>query len=519
LKYENGKSQRRHERIISRRGAEAQRKYSPPRHHRPGTPPPAHDFGYDTLDRLDNVVYLGSPTDNEVFPMDDLGNRIGTVEQRDANHTYAVDSLTNRYTAIDAAPLAHDTAGNLTRDRQNYRYEYDYENRIARIYRLSGETQDTVASFDYDALGHRVRKIDAIAGTTTLYYNDPEWRVLAEYNGTDVNPQRTFVWGNYIDEPLRMRAGESDYYYLHDHLYSPAVLIGYESGQWRPVERYEYDAYGTARVINRGPDNAWFTADDVVTGSSAINTTLFTGRTLDTLDSANLKIMYYRHRYTDPFTGRFLQQDPIGIDPAGGKENSFSLQKLYYDGMNLYQYLNSGPVVSIDPFGLIDPLRGYWHYLSNWFRGDVNVIVSNENAIILQEIRALSELQQESQTIKDLAAAKLRYQSRHLSCPLSVSMWDYQYSHVVLVPIRENIGLRLTLQNFTIRHHTTCVYGKFCLPGYCPCGLTIGLCRTEWEAWDVYDFEWWDFPYGYIGVPYTISIRWHEDYLLGPLCN
>lgn len=29
----------------------------------------------------------------------------------------------------------------------------------------------TVASFDYDALGHRVRKIDAIAGQATLYYN------------------------------------------------------------------------------------------------------------------------------------------------------------------------------------------------------------------------------------------------------------------------------------------------------------------------------------------------------------
>jgi YD repeat-containing protein len=112
--------------------------------------------------------------------MDDLGNRTGSETQRNTAHTYAVDSLTNRYTAIDAAPIAHDTAGNLTRDRQNYRYEYDYENRIARIYKLSGETQVTVATFDYDALGHRVRKIDAVAGTTTLYYNDPEWRVLAE---------------------------------------------------------------------------------------------------------------------------------------------------------------------------------------------------------------------------------------------------------------------------------------------------------------------------------------------------
>ena len=137
------------------------------------------------LDRLTGVTYFDTLVDT--FAMDDLGNRTGSETQRNTAHTYAVDSLTNRYTAID--------------------------------------------------------------------------------------------------EVLRMRADESDYYYLHDHLYSPAVLIGYESGQWRPVERYEYDAYGTARVINRGPDNAWFTADDVVTGSSAINTTLFTGRTLDALDS------------------------------------------------------------------------------------------------------------------------------------------------------------------------------------------------------------------------------------------
>jgi len=43
--------------------------------------------------------------------------------------------------------------------------------------------------------------VDAIAGQTTLYYNDPEWRVLAEYNGTGTL-QGTIVWGNYIDEAL-----------------------------------------------------------------------------------------------------------------------------------------------------------------------------------------------------------------------------------------------------------------------------------------------------------------------------
>jgi hypothetical protein len=240
---------------------------------------------------LSGVTYFDTLVDG--FAMDDWGNRIRNQTQRDILHNYYMDPQTNdpktnRYSTIDASTINYDEAGNMTQDRQGYVYFYDYENRIVRIENGVG---NFVASFDYDALGHRIRKI---AGTeTTLYYNDPEWRVLAEYNGSGTL-QRTYVYGNYIDEALRMRAGESDYYYLHDHLYSPAVLIGYESRQWRPVERYEYDAYGTARAINRGPDNAWFTADDVVTGSSAINTSLFTGRTLDALDSANLKIMYYR---------------------------------------------------------------------------------------------------------------------------------------------------------------------------------------------------------------------------------
>ena len=189
---------------------------------------------------------------------------------------------------------------------------------------------------DYDALGHRVRKIDAVAGTTTLYYIDPEWRVLAEYAPTNNQQLRKYVYGNYIDEMLVLiDTYDSDnspvgtYCFLHDHLYSPAVLIGYddENEIWIPVERYEYDAYGTTRIMDPGFGSRTATQYGV--------TTLFTGRTLDTLDSGALEIMYYRHRYTDPFTGRFLQQDPMG----------------YKDGLNLYEYVKSNPQNAFDPNG------------------------------------------------------------------------------------------------------------------------------------------------------------------------
>jgi hypothetical protein len=46
--------------------------------------------------------------------------------------------------------------------------------------------------------------------------------------------------------------------------------------------------------------------------------------------------MYMRNRYYDPATGRFTQQDPIGL--AGG--------------LNLYGFANGDPVNFNDPFGL-----------------------------------------------------------------------------------------------------------------------------------------------------------------------
>ena len=38
-----------------------------------------------------------------------------------------------------------------------------------------------------------------------------------------------------------------DYYYLHDHLYSPAALT---DSNGTVVERYEYDAYGEPNIMD-----------------------------------------------------------------------------------------------------------------------------------------------------------------------------------------------------------------------------------------------------------------------------
>ncbi|MCK5175981.1 MAG: hypothetical protein KAR47_21480 [Planctomycetes bacterium] len=56
--------------------------------------------------------------------------------------------------------------------------------------------------------------------------------------------------------------------------------------------------------------------------------------------------------YYNPQAGRFMQRDPLGIDPAGGRTNRFRPGRQYTDGMDLYEYVGSQPSNKIDPYGL-----------------------------------------------------------------------------------------------------------------------------------------------------------------------
>ena len=137
---------------------------------------------------------------------------------------------------------------------------------------------------------------------------------------------------------------DGDYYLGHDHLFSPTVLF---RDYGAVAERYEYDAYGKVTIYNSG-----FTT--TFTSSLFGNPYYFTGRRLDTLDSGNFQIMYYRARYYDTNTGRFIQRDPLGIMPSYLlKPNRFAPALRYRDGMNIYQYVKSRSVNSLDPYGLL----------------------------------------------------------------------------------------------------------------------------------------------------------------------
>jgi len=151
--------------------------------------------------------------------------------------------------------------------------------------------------------------------------------------------------------------------FAHDHLYSPVALL--QSGSTGAVlERYEYDAYGNFYVLEPN------FADDPDGKSDYGNPYLFTGRRVDILDNGSLTIQYNRNRYYDYYTGRWTTHDPLGIDPAGSETNPFGVTTQYRNGMNLYEYAYSYPLLALDPYGSFSlklgflvwwpKLRGIW---------------------------------------------------------------------------------------------------------------------------------------------------------------
>ncbi len=103
---------------------------------------------------------------------------------------------------------------------------------------------------------------------------------------------------------------------------------------------YFYDVYGKPYVeVGTGT----YVSLDSFTGSLYGNDRLYTGREYD----SEIGLYYYRARYYDAETGRFISRDPIG----------------YADDVNLYGYVGNSPVNYVDPLGLYK-----LHEFTKWLR-------------------------------------------------------------------------------------------------------------------------------------------------------
>ena len=187
-----------------------------------------------------------------------------------------------------------DTYINLTQkqnlvDNTKTLYIWNARNQLIKV-----EKQDdanvTVKTleFNYDALGRRVSK--TINGVTQNYLYDRD-NIIAILDDNS-NPISIITHDESVDTPLAIRTDNQSYFYQRDHQGS---ILNLTDQNQNKVEEYLYtDAYGTTQKTQTLQTN---------------NPYAYTARELDDTD-----LYYYRARYYDPTTQRFLSPDPIGFN-------------------------------------------------------------------------------------------------------------------------------------------------------------------------------------------------------------
>jgi RHS repeat-associated protein len=165
------------------------------------------------------------------------------------------------------------------------------------------------ASFTYDSFGRRTGR--TVNGVVTNYVYDG-LNPVQEKNGATVTAN--LLTGLGIDEFFTRTDGVGVRSLLPDALGS-TVALGDGTGTLQT--QYTYEPFGVTTQ----------------TGLASTNSYKYTGREDD-----GLGLSYYRARYYQPRSQRFVAEDPSGL--RGGD-------------MNLYGYVKNNPVNMIDPTGLL----------------------------------------------------------------------------------------------------------------------------------------------------------------------
>lgn len=294
----------------------------------------AANYQYDLASQLLSITNLPT-TISDSYMYDNVGNRLSLTDNNGV-HNYTYDNLYRLSTSSNPNenygydpvgnrnPLTQTyNAGNRLLDDGTYTYTYDLDgNMTNKVKKVGGETttytynsEDQLIgvttptqtiSYKYDALGRRIEK--NVGGTITRYIYDGE-DIIQEL---DENNQiiAAYVHGPSIDEPILLEKNGQKYYYISDGLGSITALV---DASGNIVQTYRFDSFGN--IINSsGTISQPFT---------------YTGREYD----QETGLYYYRARYMDPKSGRFLQEDPIFDE-------------------NLYSYCANNPLNYVDPFGL-----------------------------------------------------------------------------------------------------------------------------------------------------------------------
>ncbi|WP_114942159.1 RHS repeat-associated core domain-containing protein [Pseudomonas putida] len=254
----------------------------------------------------------GSLVGSEEFRYDAAANRL------DLNAQQFAKVKDNRIKQWRDQEYRYDPWGNLIEKRSGHSklqsFSYDCENRLVRAETLVNGKLESQGEYRYDSLGRRVAK-------------------QAEINGE--LEQKRFLW-----QGLRMlreeTPGQNILYLYEPGSYAPLARVDQVEGEGQKLYYFHTDQIGTpweltdseGEIVWQATYRSWGAVEQLAVNELE-QSLRFQGQYFDSESNLN----YNTFRYYDPEIGRFITQDPIGLE----------------GGSNLYQY-------APEPNGWVDPL-------------------------------------------------------------------------------------------------------------------------------------------------------------------
>ena len=331
-----------------------------------------------SLDLLGNWNAAGATSFHRFTDADGNGDHDGGSDTTLASQQHITDAANRigEFHAFEEPSTSTDTnfyydaAGNLVLDDGHF-YEYDPWNHVAEVKdkgtltydpttgQFSGSAGNTIATYDYDALGRRIRKMVVGEENPWKYFYYDGHRVIEQHEDGPQGPelQREFVYGlNYIDEPVAQyhEGGPDPHYVFQDANYN---VIALTDSTGALEQQYSYRPYGEYVFIEDGNGDAYAGGDAII---QALQTPHgHQGLWFD----PETGLYYVRVRYYNPHLGRWNQRDPneTGSLLAGvllrNAQNAVVTASLspgvqYADGMSPYQFVGSNSIHQSDPSGL-----------------------------------------------------------------------------------------------------------------------------------------------------------------------
>jgi RHS repeat-associated protein len=260
---------------------------------------------------------------DESYTYDSRGNRLSSL-----TNTYTYNDL-NQLVGSSMNTYQYDADGNLVEEKdpvtgETRKYYYDSENRLTGYehYPTIASPADIAATYKYDIYGRRLQK-NVNGVVTNFFWEDDN---LAYELDAAYQPIRRYVYGagkddvegyvefSEVDGFVFDSSKKGWYTYVKDQV--GTVYKVYSDYAKQIVDTRTYDTFGN--LISQ-------------TGNSNGNLG-FQSKYYDQESG----MYYFYHRYYNPVNGRFLNEDPIGLN----------------GGLNMYAFVNNNPVKWIDTYGL-----------------------------------------------------------------------------------------------------------------------------------------------------------------------